>query len=167
MVSFQSEIYKCLEKVQCVFTKHIDLIHDLPYTARLKSLQIYSLKKNIYMAIYMWKILEGKVHNFSPPIECHIISSQEYTDVNQVGRYQNTGLVYSVVPTGHLGTLCHNSSRSRAATLFNCLQKLIRNRVNCANTSISKRALDYHLCSTEYSPMVSTSATVSTLCPRK
>ena len=102
----------------------------------------------------MWKILEGNVHNFSPPIECHIISSQEYTDVNQVGRYQNTCLVYSVVPTGHLGTLCHNSFRSRAATFFYCLSKLNRNIVNCADTSIFKRALYYHLCSTEDSPMV-------------
>ena len=66
------------------------------------------------------------------------------------GRLCNSG----VVPTGHLGTLCHNSFRSKAATIFNCLPKHIRDLVNCANTSIFKRALDYHLCSIEDSPMV-------------
>ena len=93
------------------------------------------------MAIYIWKILEGNVPNFSPPINCHISAHR--------GRLCNSG----VVPTGHLGTLCHNSFRSKATTIFNCLPKHIRNLVNCANTSIFKRALDYHLCSIEDSPM--------------
>ena len=76
------------------------------------------------------------------PIKCHISARR--------GRLCNSG----VVPTGHLGTLCHNSFRSKAATIFNCLPKHIRDLVNCANTSIFKRALDYHLCSIEDSPMV-------------
>ena len=44
-----------------VFTKHIDGMHNLSYAERLKSLnQIYSLqrRRDRYMAIYMWKILE-------------------------------------------------------------------------------------------------------------
>ena len=113
-----------LEKVQSVFTMHIDGMHDLSYTERLKVLQIYSLQRrqDRYMAIYIWKILEGNVPNFSPPIKCHISARR--------GRLCNSG----VVPTGHLGTLCHNSFRSKAATIFNCLPKHIRNLVNCANT---------------------------------
>ena len=63
----------------------------------------------------MWTILERKVPNFSPPIQCHISDRR--------GRLCSSG----VVPTGHLGTLCHNSFRNRAATLFNCLPKHIRN----------------------------------------
>ena len=84
-----------LEKVQRVFTKHIDGMHDLSYTERLKALQIYSLqrRRDRYMAIYIWKILEGNVPNFSPPIKCHISARR--------GRLCNSG----VVPTGHLGTL--------------------------------------------------------------
>ena len=35
-----------LEKVQRVFTKHIDGMHDLSYTERLKALQIYSLQSS-------------------------------------------------------------------------------------------------------------------------
>ena len=83
----------------------------------------------------------GKVPNFSPPIQCHISDRR--------GRLCSSG----VVPTGHLGTLCHNSFRNRAATLFNCLPKHIRNIVNCANPIMFKRALDNHLCSIEDSPM--------------
>ena len=90
----------------------------------------------------MWKILERKVPNFSPPIQCHISDRR--------GRLCSSG----VVPTGHLGTLCHNSFRNRAATLFNCLPKHIRNIVNCANPIMFKRALENHLCSIEDSPMV-------------
>ena len=80
--------------------------------------------------------------NFSPPIQCHISDRR--------GRLCSSG----VVPTGHLGTLCHNSFRNRAATLFNCLPKHIRNIVNCANPIMFKRALENHLCSIEDFPMV-------------
>ena len=90
----------------------------------------------------MWKILERKVPNFSPQIQCHISDRR--------GRLCRSG----VVPTARLGTLCHISFRSRAATLFNCLPKHIRNIVNCVNSNTFKRALDYHLCSIKDSPMV-------------
>ena len=141
---FQVKSINALERVQRVFTKHIDGMHNLSYAERLKSLGIYSLqrRRDRYMAIYMWKILERKVPNFSPPIQCHISDRR--------GRLCSSG----VVPTGHLGTLCHNSFRNRAATLFNCLPKHIRNIVNCANPIMFKRALDNHLCSIEDSPMV-------------
>ena len=119
-------------------------MHNLSYAERLKSLQIYPLqrRRDRYMTIYMWKILERKVPNFSPPNQCHISDRR--------GRLCSSG----VVPTGHLGTLCHNSFRNRAATLLNCLPKHIRNIVNCANPIMFKRALDNHLCSIEDSPMV-------------
>ena len=132
---FQVKSINALERVQRVFTKHIDGMHNLSYAERLKSLGIYSLqrRRDRYMAIYMWKILERKVPNFSPPIQCHISDRR--------GRLCSSG----VVPTGHLGMLCHNSFRNRAATLFNCLPKHIRNIVNCANPIMFKRALDNHL----------------------
>ena len=68
---FQVKSINALERVQRVFTKHIDGMHNLSYAERLKSLGIYSLqrRRDRYMAIYMWKILERKVPNFSPPIQ--------------------------------------------------------------------------------------------------
>ena len=151
-----------IQKVQRVFTKHIDGMHDLSYTESLKSLQIYSLQRqrDRYMDIYIWKILEGNVPNFSPPIKCHISARR--------GRLGNNG----VVPTGHLGTLCHNSFRSKAATIFNCLPKHIRNLVNCADTSIFKRQKSTGLSfvfnrGLSYGLWYRMSATVSPLSPKK
>ena len=40
---FKVKNINALEKVQHVFTKHIDGMHDLQYTERLKSLQIYRI----------------------------------------------------------------------------------------------------------------------------
>ena len=59
---FQVKSINALERVQRVFTKHIDGMHNLSYAERLKSLGIYSLQRrwDRYMAIYMWKILEKK-----------------------------------------------------------------------------------------------------------
>ena len=78
---FKVKNINALEKVQRVlmFTKHIDGMHDLTYTERLKSLQIYSLqrRRDRYMVIYIWKILEGNVPNFSPPIQCHISARRD------------------------------------------------------------------------------------------
>ena len=113
----------------------------IPLANRARS-HIALTRRTPDMAIYMWKILERKVPNFSPPIQCHISDRR--------GRLCSSG----VVPTGHLGMLCHNSFRNIAATLFNCLPKHIRNIVNCANPIMFKRALDNHLCSIEDSPMV-------------
>ena len=56
VVPLQSQKYQHLEKVQRVFTKHINGMHDLSYTERLKALQIYSLqrRRDRYMAIYIY-----------------------------------------------------------------------------------------------------------------
>ena len=87
---FQVKSINALERVR-VFTKHINGMHNLSYAERLKSLGIYSLqrRRDRYMAIYMWKILERKVANFSPPIQCHISDRR--------GRLCSSG----VVPTAY------------------------------------------------------------------
>ena len=112
-------------------------------------------RRDRYMAIYIWKIVEENVPNFSPPIQGHISAHR--------GRLCNSG----VVPTGHLGTLCHNSFRSKAATIFNCLPKHIRNLVNCANTSIFQRAQIIICVQSRTLLWYRTSAAVSPLDPRK
>ena len=62
---FQVKSINAIERVQRVFTKHIDGMHNLSYAERLKSKvtsEGYSLqrRRDRYMAIYMWKILEKK-----------------------------------------------------------------------------------------------------------
>ena len=52
---FKVKNINALEKVQRVFTKHTDGMHNLPYAERLKSLQIYSLqrRRDSYIVIHM------------------------------------------------------------------------------------------------------------------
>ena len=137
---FKEKNINALEKVQRVFTKHIDGMHNLSYAERLKS----TLSKEEGTDI--WPSTCGRyrkeVPNFSLPIQCYISARR--------GRLYSSG----VVPAGHLGTLCHNSFRTRAATLFNFLPKHIKNIANCANPNIFKRALDYYLYTIEDSPMM-------------
>ena len=73
--ALQVKNINALEKVQRVFTKHIDRMHDFSYTERLKALQ---RRRDRYMVTYIWKILEGNVPNFSPPIKCHISAHSLY-----------------------------------------------------------------------------------------
>ena len=59
-----------LDKIQRSFTKHITWMNDIPYHKRLKSLGLYSLqgRRESYLIIYIWKIIEGLAPNFSNPI---------------------------------------------------------------------------------------------------
>ena len=59
-----------VEKVQRSFTRLISGIEGLSYPERLTVLKLYSLqhRRERYIIIYMWKILEGLVPNLFPPI---------------------------------------------------------------------------------------------------
>ena len=61
-----------LEKIQRSFTKHITEFQSLEYSERLVSLKLYSLQRRRKRCciIYVWKIIEGLVPNFSKPIVC-------------------------------------------------------------------------------------------------
>ena len=45
-------------------------MHDLSYNEKLKAIKLYSLqrRRERYCIIYVWKVLEGLVPNFSHPI---------------------------------------------------------------------------------------------------
>ena len=59
-----------VEKVQRSFTRFISGMAGLSYTERLAVLKLYSLqrRRERYIVIYVWKILEGLVPNLYPPI---------------------------------------------------------------------------------------------------
>ena len=100
-----------LEKIQRSFTKHITGMQGLDYSDRLVFLKLHSLqrRRERYCIIYVWKIIEGLVPNFSNPIVC------SYSD-----RRGRTCIV-SHVHVGRLGTLAFNSFRWRAIRLFNAM----------------------------------------------
>ena len=59
-----------VENVQRSFTRFISGMAGLSYTERLTVLKLYSLqhRRERYIIIYVWKILEGLVPNLFPPI---------------------------------------------------------------------------------------------------
>ena len=123
-----------LEKIQRSFTKHITGMQSLEYSERLVSLKLYSLqrRRERYCIIYVWKIIEGLVPNFSKPIVC------SYSE--RRGR----SCIISHVNLGRLGSLAYNSFRWRAIRLFNAMPKYIRCISSCSVVSF-KSKLDCYL----------------------
>ena len=107
----------------------------MSYQERLKHLDLYShqRRRERYIIIYLWRIAELQVPNIDPPIEFG-----PYSDRN--GRLCKG----SHVTTGHLGTLCFNSFRRRACSLFNSLPRHLRNISKC-NMSVFRSKLDIFL----------------------
>ena len=68
-----------IEKTQRSFTIYIAGMQGLSYPERLSVLKLYSLqrRRERYIIIYVWKILECQVPNFSPPLE-HLIVEEEH-----------------------------------------------------------------------------------------
>ena len=93
-------------------------MQSLEYSERLVSLKLYSLqrRRERYCIIYVWKIIEGLVPNFSKPI----------------------------VNLGRLGSLANNIFRWRLIRLFNAMPKYIRCISSCSVVSF-KSKLDCYL----------------------
>ena len=125
-----------IEKIQRAFTKHITGMYDLPYTKRLKMLNLNSLhitrRRERYCIIYLWKILEGLVPNFSDPIVCSFSDRR--------GR----SCIVSHVNPGRQGTLAFNSFRWRSVRIFNRLPDHIRN-ISACSIDRFKSQLDRYL----------------------
>ena len=98
-------------------------MQSLDYSDRLVYLKLHSFqrRRERYCIIYVWKIFEGFVPNFSNPIDFF-----SYSDRN--GRY----CIVSHVHIGRLGTLAFNSFRWRAIHLFNAMPKHIRCICSCS-----------------------------------
>ena len=63
-----------IEKIQKAFTKHIKGFSSFSYQERLSNLKIYSLqrRREIYIIIYVWKILENLVPNLVKPLQFYV-----------------------------------------------------------------------------------------------
>ena len=132
-----------IEKVQRSFTKFITGMRDCSYSDRLSLLRLYPLqrRRERYCIIYVWKIIEDLVPNFSKPIVC--------THSERRGRY----CVVSHVNIGRSGTLAYNSFRWRAIRLFNSMLKFIRCITACSVYSF-KHTLDSYLMNIVDNPCV-------------
>ena len=123
-----------LEKIQRFFTKHITRMQCLEYSERLVSLKLYSLqgRRERYCIIYVWKIIEGLVPNFSKPI------------VSSYSERRGGSCIISHVNLGRLVSLVYNSFSWRAMRLFNVMPKYIRCISSCSVVSF-KSKLDCYL----------------------
>ena len=76
-----------VEKVQRSFTRFISGMACLSYTERLTVLKLYSLKhrRERYIIIYVWKILEGLVPNLFSPICVASLQNSPLVGKNESG----------------------------------------------------------------------------------
>ena len=123
-----------IEGVQRSFTRSILGLRDLDYAARLKKLNLYSLqrRRERYIILYVWKILENHVPNFKIPV------TASYSD--RRGRLCDL----KHVSYGRVGTLLHQSFKYKGCRLFNSLPLSLRNMSGCPLSSF-KMALDKFL----------------------
>ena len=111
-------------------------MQGLSYPKRLAALKLYSLqhRRERYIIIYVWKILECQVPNFSPPIRSRTSDRRGRACIaSRVG-----------VGVGRLRTLAYNSFRWCAIRMFNQLPLFLRNTTVCPVYSFKKK-LDLYL----------------------
>ena len=124
-----------LEKVQLNYFRKISGMSDLDYWDQLKRLNMYSLqrRRERYIVIYVWKILEAKVPNFG--IEA-VASSRS-------GRYCRVPLLKTTAASS-TRTIRFRSMGVNGLRLFNAVPQHIRNMSNCSVETF-KGALDKYL----------------------
>ena len=126
-----------LELLQNNFLKKVHGSFQLTYWEHLEKLNVYSLerRREHYMIIYVWKILEKLVPNFS-----HL---QNGLEVGGIKSYENNRLGRKcIVPT--IKKSSFQQARCASLTvlgprLFNCLPKHIRNISNCSKNDFKKK----------------------------
>ena len=118
-----------IEKTQRSFTRYISGMQGLSYPERLAVLKVYSLqhRRERYIIIYDWTILECQAPNFSPHIR------------SRTSDRRGRACIASHVGVGRLGTLAYNSFRWRAIRMFNQLPLLLRNTTACPVYSFNKK----------------------------
>ena len=123
-----------IEKIQKAFTKHIKGFSPFSYQERLSNLKIYSLqrRRERYIIIYVWKILENLVPNLVKPLQFYVSDRR--------GRLCSV----SHVRLGHTGSLAYSSFRWKGIRMFNSLPMHIRNITACP-PSVFKKQQDLHL----------------------
>ena len=124
-----------LEMVQVSFVNKISGMYEYDYWQQLKILKLNSLerRRERYVVIYVWKLLEGLVPNFGI----------EEAHNKRKGRY----CVVPIVKTKgsiRIQSLRFNSFGVRGPRIFNSLPQKLRDMSGCSLDTF-KRALDSHL----------------------
>ena len=133
-----------LEMVQLNFFKKISGLDGLDYWQQLAALHMFSLerRRERYVCMYIWKILEGLVPNFG------ITLSQN----RRRGRYCTVPLVKKL-SSHKTQSIRFNSMGVRGPRIFNSLPQHLRD-MSCCSIDVFKRALDQHLSTVPDEPRV-------------
>ena len=125
-----------IEAIQRTFTSNLEEVKHLNYWERLKNLNMYSLerRRERYLLIYVWKILEGKVPN------CSVNPIDVYWSDRQGRLCRNAKLKGK----GKTKTLREQTLAVTGPNLFNCLPAHIRN-MQGVELETFKKALDHFL----------------------
>ena len=120
---------QCLENVQRTFTRRL-IGNELDYWERLKMLNIYSLqrRRERYIIIYTWKVLEGLVPN---PVN-------QIIQINNNRRGRRCGRKQLPKTSTRIRTLLDNNIIHLGPKLFNCIPKCIRNLSGCRVETFKK-----------------------------
>ena len=126
-----------IENLQRNFTSYISGVSDLNYWERLNTLKLYSIerRRERYVIIYMWKVLEGLVQPFNPNFS--------HRNNLRLGRFIN------VPPIIHgnsaaIKNIIEKSLSIRGPKLFNKLPPHLRNMTN-VTVNTFKTHLDRYL----------------------
>ena len=105
----------------------------LSYTDRLTVLKLYSRqrRRETYIIIYVWKILEGLVPIF-------------FLLYTKTSDRKGRTCISSHINVGRLGTLEYNSFRSCTIRLFNQLPLFVHNTTVCSIHSFKKQLDRYY-----------------------
>ena len=146
--SSKGEINK-LEMVQRNFLRKISGIGRLPYWDQLKRLNLYSQerRRERYMIIYVWRILEGQVPNIcdNERGSIRLKQNQRLSD-DEEDRLGRKCDIPSIITnsTTHVQNLREASLSVRGQKLFNILPKHLRDIKDCTKETF-KSALDRFL----------------------
>ena len=123
-----------LESVQKSFLKKIAGMSRIDYWEQLQHLNIYSLerRRERYLIIYTWRIIEGQVPNPSTRLS-------SFTTLRS-GRFCHIPKV-KISASAKVQTLRHNSMACKGPRLFNKMPQCIRDKTEC-NTASFKEKLD-------------------------
>ena len=137
-----------LEMLQRSFLRRICGMQELSYWEQLKKLKLYSLerRRERYIAIYVWRIIEGNAPNISAT---HGITAQSHPRRGRTCRVPNV----SPSATCRIKSIRHSSFAIKGPRIFNSLPKDVRNFTG-GTVDEFKRKLDYHLQTVPDEPLI-------------
>ena len=138
-----------LEMVQRSFLRKIRGVGHLSYWEQLKRLNLYSQerRRERYMIIYVWRILEGQVPNISDNERgCIRLKQTQRHGENEEDRLGRKCDIPNILTysTSHVQNLREASISVRGQKLFNILPKHLRDMKDCKKETF-KSALDRYL----------------------